>query len=80
MTTQHPLTRAEIAALVGDVDDATMAAILAIEPSRAELDEALAWAAGEDDVMGEMERPLVGKAAQIYDLLTAEEEEEDERR
>lgn len=78
MTHDPPLTRDEIAARVGDLDDAVIAAILEIEPTAEELDEALAWAEGEDDVMGEMERSLSGKVAQIYEILTADEAYGDE--
>jgi hypothetical protein len=70
------LTHDEVAAMVGTLDDAVVAAILAIGPTAEDLVEALAWVEGEDDVMGEMERPLTGKAAQIYDILTANEEED----
>lgn len=71
------LTHDAIAAMVGDLDDAGIAAILAIAPTAEDLVEALAWVEGEDDVMGEMERPLTGKVAQIYDILMADEDEED---
>ena len=73
------LTRDDVAALVGDVGDAVISAILEIDPTAAELDEALAWLAGEDDVMGETERPLTGKAAEIFDILAATEDYGDDR-
>jgi hypothetical protein len=73
------LTPNEVATLVGDVEEATLAAIIAIGASAEELEEALAWANGEDDVMGELERPLAGNVALIYDLLTADEAFEEDR-
>jgi hypothetical protein len=76
---KYALTHDDVATLVGDIDDASIAAILALRPTTEELEEALAWAAGADDVMGELEIPAAGKAAQIYEILTANEED-DERR
>ncbi len=69
----HPATRQDIESFLGRVDDASMAAILAIGPSVSELEEAVAWATGESDVMGELERSLGGAAARVYDILTQDE-------
>ncbi len=33
----------------------------------------MAWAPGESDVMGELERPLEGAVARGYDILTQDE-------
>jgi hypothetical protein len=74
-----PLTHDEIARMAGHLDDTAVAAIFAMSPTAEELAEALAWAEGEDDVMGEMEVPLTGKVAQIYDILTADEDEDNRR-
>jgi hypothetical protein len=75
VTNLSTLTHEEISAMVGDLDDSAVAAILAVGPTAEDFLEALAWAEGEDDVMGEMERPLTGKAAQIYDILRADQDE-----
>lgn len=64
----------ELRRLCGDVADWKLAAIEAIGASREEVEEALAWVAGESDVMGEERRPAAGKVAQVYDILSAEEE------
>jgi hypothetical protein len=76
MSKHAELTHDEIVAMAGDLDDAAIAAILEIGPTAEDLVEALAWVEGEDDVMGEMERPLTGKVAQIYDILTADQDDE----
>ena len=68
-----PVTRQDIESILGRIDDASMTAILAIGPSVNELEEAVAWATGESDVMGELERPLDGAAARVYDILTQDE-------
>jgi hypothetical protein len=72
-------TVGDVKRLLGPMDDGISAAIVAMNPSISELEEVAAWLAGEDDVMGELERPLAGVAGQIYELLAAAEEEEEER-
>jgi hypothetical protein len=68
------LTQQDVRDIVGDLDDAKIAAILATGASPEELEEAAAWAAGESDVMGDLERPLDGVVAGLYEILTADEE------
>lgn len=67
------LTQQDINSILGNLDDASTAAILEIGPSVKELEEAMAWASGESDVMGELERPLEGAVARVYDILTQDE-------
>lgn len=62
----------------GDIDDWKIAAIEASGASIADLEAALAWAAGESDVMGEERRPLEANAARLYDILTADQPDWDE--
>jgi phosphoglycolate phosphatase-like HAD superfamily hydrolase len=73
----HRLTPQDVKQIVGDLDDAKIAAILATDATVEELEEAAAWASGESDVMGELERPLEGVVATVYDILLAGEELED---
>ncbi len=65
--------------LCGDVLDTTVAAIVETGASVADLEAAMAFIYGESDAMGEERRPLSGAAAQIYDLLIAEQDTADER-
>ena len=70
----------EVVRLVGDLEDAKVAEILAIAPTREELEEAVAWAESESDVMGELEKSLSGSAARVYEILmTRKDFGEDER-
>ena len=62
--------------LAGDIEDAKAAEILSLEPSEAELEQALVWAAGNGDLRGKERHPLEGKAARIFDILTAENDEQ----
>jgi uncharacterized protein with GYD domain len=61
----------DVAAALGEADEAAIADIMALTPTCEEFEIALAWAEGESDVMGEERHPLEGKAKQIYDILTA---------
>ena len=72
------LTPQDVRDIAGDLDDAKIAAILATGANAEQLKEAMAWASGESDVMGDLERPLTGVVAQLYDvLMTGEEFPED---
>lgn len=73
------LTHRQIVDILGDIDTDKVTAILKTEATEKDLEEVRLWLAGEDDVMGELERPLTGAAAEVFDILSAEEEAEDER-
>ncbi len=73
------LTHEQITGVVGDIGDMRAVEIIATGATIEELEEAVAWAARESDVMGDLRlrgSPVVGK---VYDLLTAEEKLGDER-
>lgn len=74
-----PLTRGRILHIVGDIDDAKVAAIERLGASLEELEEAVAWASGETDVMGEARLPLTGRVAELYDILSADDDYGDDR-
>ena len=73
------LGRAEILNVAGDIDDAKVAAIEASGATLGQLEEAVAWASAESDVMGQARRPLSGIVAEIYEILTSDEAYRDER-
>jgi hypothetical protein len=62
--------------ILGDMDDSTALAILALNPSIAQLEEARVWLSEAGDVLGKKHRPLDGVVAEIFDMLTVEEEEQ----
>lgn len=74
-TSHVPATLDLVRRIVGDVDDATAIAILALHPTTADLEQAVLWAAGNGDVLGKQGHALTGVAAAIFDLLTADEDE-----
>lgn len=69
-------TRDDLLRLVGDVDERKLLDILALHPTVAEIEQAAHWAAGDGDVLAKGGHPLVGTAAEVVDILTADEEEE----
>ena len=66
------LTYQEIVKITGPIDAAKIAGIMAARPTAEELEEAVVWATGASDVMGELRRPLAGRVARLYDILTAD--------
>ena len=68
-------TESEVHHILGDMDDSTAIAILALDPCVAQLEDARVWLNGGGDVLGKEHRPLDGVVAQIFDILRAEEEE-----
>ena len=68
-------TGEELRQILGDLDDSTAVAILALHPSVAQLEEARVWLNGSGDVLGKEHRPLDGVVAAIFDMLNVEEEE-----
>lgn len=73
-------THEDVRHVCGDIADWKVAAILATGATLDEIEVAVAWDAGEDDVMGEERRPLSGAAAAVYDILIADEDHGDEDR
>jgi hypothetical protein len=71
----NSISRDELIRVVGDVDESTLLAILALRPTIAEVEEAAAWTTGSGDVVDRAGHPLTGVIAQIFDILTADEEE-----
>ncbi len=73
------VTADDVRAMVGDISDAKITAVLATNPSFEDLEEAVAWAAGESDVMGEERLPLSRTAARVYEIVAADEDYANER-
>lgn len=69
----RPATLAEIREMVGDLEAAKLEAILATGATPGQIEEAMAWAAGESDLMGgELQQPLAGPVAVVYEILASE--------
>lgn len=68
------LGRSDILRIAGNIEDSKVAAIERAGATAADLETAAAWASGLTGVMGEERRPLAGVIAQVYDILTADED------
>ena len=66
--------------LLGDLDDHTVAEIEGIGLTIVELEEVSAHLAQETDVMGDLRRPLTGRALTVYNLLRRREAQWEEDR
>jgi len=67
------LSPEELHALCGDMLDWKVKAILALDPTAADVSAAVAWLNGQDELLEEG-HPLAGMAAQVYELLIADED------
>jgi hypothetical protein len=76
--TMTSLTREDVIAILGQIDDATVAKIIASGATAEELAEARAWLANDEPLMN-TGRPLAtGRAGQLVEMIAAIEEEEEE--
>jgi hypothetical protein len=69
-----PVTHEDVIRLCGEMPDWKVSRILASGATASDLEVAVAWASGEDDVMGEERLPLSGRAAELYEIITADED------
>ena len=67
-------THDEVQRLFGDISDNLAAEIIRSGATIAELEEVVAHLAQETDVMGELEKPLTGRALRIFTMLNQEAE------
>lgn len=69
-----PMTRQDVVSVLGSIDDATIAEIIASGASLEELREAWAWAFGDEALMSQG-RPLPGtRVAALMDLIEPDDE------
>lgn len=68
-------THDDIKGILGDIDPAEMLAILSLQPTIADIEEASVWLEGDPDVFGAGET-VKGVASEIITILTENEEEE----
>ena len=68
----------DILRLCGDIPAWKVTAIAGTAATINDLEAAVAWVAGESDVMGGARRQLDEPAAGIFDILTADDEMQDD--
>jgi hypothetical protein len=71
------LTRADVVAALGRVDDLTLAEIIGTGATRQELTEALAWLANDEPLVNSG-RPLAsGRTGRLVEIIAAKQEDEE---
>lgn len=70
----------DIRRIVGELDDQRITEILALEPTAAELMQAITWLSDDDAVRHEATAMPAGRAAQICEILAADDMEEEDQR
>jgi len=78
-TTVTHLARSEILEIAGNIEDAKVAAIERSSATIEQLEEAVTWASGLSGVMSKERHSLSGAVAQLYVILTADDDYGDER-
>ena len=67
------ITPEDVIQVIGRIEDERIVAIVATGGTLEQLEEAAMYAEQEDDVMGELRKPLTGAVADIYDILTRDQ-------
>lgn len=78
-SSRRPISADELHRLLGDIDDATCARILATGATEAEVIEARQWLTADDQLGTELERGKRGVVGEVYDILVDLETPLDER-
>lgn len=76
---QKQVTPEELREIVGPVEDDVVSAVIATGATAAEVAEAQAWLSMDDALAKELHHRNQGRVAEIYDLLAAKLEAEEER-
>lgn len=71
-------THVDIKGILGEIDPPQMLAIMALQPTIADIEQASLWLEGDTDVFGSGE-PIKGVASDVVTILTENEEEEPPR-
>jgi hypothetical protein len=74
-----PASASEVRAIVGPLDDAVIARVLATGASAAEVLEAFTWLNADDQLGTDLDRTCRGRVAEVYDILEYVTETTDER-
>ena len=74
----RPATASEIIEIVGHLDDAAIASILATGATAAEVLEAFTWANADDQLGTELQHGRHGAAGAVYEILLQEEPDPEE--
>jgi hypothetical protein len=68
-------THSDLRHILGEMDDETAVAILALNPNVAQIEEVNVWLSGGEEVLAKEHRPVDAVVAKILDLVAVEDEE-----
>ncbi len=71
-----PLTRKDVIETIGDVDDVTVADIIATGATAQELADAQAWVVNDGALLNSGKPLPTGRVGQLVEIITAKEQEE----
>jgi len=63
---------------VGPLEDDVITSIISTQATEAEVLEAVTWFTADDGLGGEVRRMRTGRVAQVYDILAAETQDDEE--
>jgi hypothetical protein len=72
-----PATASGVVRIVGPLEDGVITSIISTRATEAEVLEAVKWFT-EDDLRARLHRTRTGRVAQVYDILAAEAQDEDD--
>jgi hypothetical protein len=73
-----PATASGVIRIVGPLEDDVITSIVATQATEAEVLEAVKWFTADDALGSELRRTRTGRVAQVYDILAAEEQDEED--
>jgi hypothetical protein len=71
------LTRADVVAALGRVDDLTLAEIIGTGATRQELAEAMAWLANDEPLLNSGRALASGRTGRLVEIIAARQEDEE---
>lgn len=74
------VTREQVIEIVGRINDARVAEIIATGATPADVTEAFTWLNEDEYLGGELEKPLSGVVSRVYEILRADEPDWDQDR
>ncbi|HEV3177099.1 MAG TPA: hypothetical protein VGZ72_13995 [Stellaceae bacterium] len=73
-----PATASGVVRIVGPLEDDVITSIISTHATEAEVLEAVKWFTADDDLGAEARRTRTGRVAQVYDILAAEAQDDEE--
>lgn len=74
---QSALSARDIVSLAGETAADKVGDVLALNPTLEELEEALAWARGDGDILAKQGHPLTAKIAALCEILESDQDDEE---